>query len=83
MRVAALDYFRLMPEFLPADLQLAAIYVRPNELSVHVDDVPHWELVGRTFHPNKLQAADVERQGYCLRKLPTGIRANWYEKKPS
>jgi hypothetical protein len=81
MSVHALDYFRLKPEFLPPDFKVMGMYVRPDELSVHAD-AAQWELVGRTFHPNRLQAADVERQGYCLRKLPARIDGSkWYRKK--
>jgi hypothetical protein len=81
MPIAVLDYFRLKPEFLPAHLKSAAVYVRPNELSAHVTDVAQWELVGRTFHPNRLQAADVERQGYCFRYLPAGLKfpPSWHD----
>jgi len=75
MSVAVLDYYHRKPEFLPSDLEDMAIYVRPGELAKHANP-DEWELVGRTFHPNKLQAADVERQGYCLRKLPIGNDAS-------
>ncbi len=74
MSVPVLDYFQLKPEFLPPDLRSMGVYVRPGELSLH-GDMDQWELVGRTFHPNRLQAADVERQGYCVRKLPSNIKA--------
>jgi hypothetical protein len=72
MTVSVLDYYEIMPEFLPSDLQQLAVYVRPGELGAYTDP-EQWKLVGRTFHPNRLHAADVERQGYCVRKLPAGI----------
>ena len=75
MAVSVLDYYRLKPEFVPPEFQMVGVYVRPNELPNCAADATHWELVGRTFHANHLQAADVERQGYCLRKLPMGIGA--------
>jgi hypothetical protein len=74
MAVAVLDYYRIKPEFLPPELQSLRRYVRPGELGDHADP-EQWELLGRTFHPNHLHAADVERQGYCERKLPASIDA--------
>jgi hypothetical protein len=73
MAVQVLDYYRIKPEFMPADLQQLAIYVRPAELHKAAEYPEHWEFVGRTLHPNRLQVADVERQGFCVRKLRTGI----------
>jgi hypothetical protein len=72
MAVAVLDYYRIKPEFIPPDLQSLCRYVRPGELSAHADP-DQWELVGRTFHPSRLQADTVERRGYCERKLRVGI----------
>jgi hypothetical protein len=74
-------YYEVKPDFLPEDLQSLAVYVRPRELDLFFDP-ERWQLVGRTFHPNRLPAADVEWQGYCLRKLPSWLKAaNWYNKK--
>jgi len=64
-----LDCFALKPDFLPKELALSVIYVRPNELDNYVDDLGQWRHLGRTFHPNALQARDVEQQGYCIRRL--------------
>jgi len=72
MAVHILDYYEIKPEFMPSDLQRLAVYVRPGELEAYVDP-EQWKLVGRTFHPNRLQAADIERQGYCIRKMRAGI----------
>ena len=69
MAVRVLHYYKVKPEFLPKGLRYLGIYVRPGELP-SVADPEQWELVGPTFHPNKLHVADVERQGYCLRELP-------------
>jgi hypothetical protein len=66
MAVSVLHYFKLKPNFLPDGVPSLGIYVRPAELADHMNP-DQWELVGPTFHPNELQAADVERQGYCLR----------------
>jgi hypothetical protein len=82
MTVRVLDCFRLKSEFLPPSLASRMIYVRPGELEVHAE-ADQWEYVGRTFHPNSRQAADVERQGYCDRPLPSGfdwkrIARTWY-----
>jgi len=74
MAVTVLEYYRRKPAFVPPDLQEMSIYVRPGELELYAKP-DEWELVGRTFHPNNLQAADVMRQGYCLRTLPIGIDA--------
>jgi hypothetical protein len=68
MTVRVLDYYKVKPEFMPDDLQWFGVYVRPGELEC-IANPDEWALVGPTFHPNQLQAADVERQGYCLRKL--------------
>ncbi|MGQ0446425.1 MAG: hypothetical protein ACT4O2_15205 [Beijerinckiaceae bacterium] len=68
MTVMVLDYYKVKPEFMPEDLQGLGVYVRPGELEC-VANPDEWELVGRTFHPNRLQTADVRRQRYCLRKL--------------
>jgi hypothetical protein len=76
--VTVLEHYKAKPEFLPATLQLLSVYVRPGELSAYFD-ASQWELTGRTFHPNQLQARDVERWGYCLRRLPSWVRAGkWY-----
>ena len=72
MSVWVLDYYRIKPEFMPTKLQRYALYVRPGELEKYTDP-SQWDLAGRTFHPNRLQVADVERQGYCERKIRAGI----------
>ena len=79
MTIAALDYYRLKPEFLGPDLEWMAVYVRPGELETHVELPELWELVGRTFHPNALQIADVEHHGFCVRMLKTR-RLKWLYK---
>jgi hypothetical protein len=77
MTINALECYRIKPAFMLSDLQSHWIYVRPGELSEHTNP-DQWEFVGRTFHPNRLQTADVERQGYCERKLGVGIDvAKW------
>ena len=35
----------------------------------------HWTIVGPTYHPNQLQARDVQSEGYCLRPGVPDIRA--------
>ena len=82
--VAVLDCFKMKPECMPAELQSRRVYVRPGELPLYANP-DNWELVGRTFHPTRLQAADVERQGYCERKMSIGIDAAklakaWYDR---
>jgi len=72
MSVRVLDYYRIKAEFMPAGFQRYGLYVRPGELDQHADPA-QWDFVGRTFHPNRLQAADIERQGYCERKIRVGI----------
>ena len=77
-----LDCFQLKPEFLPANFASYSLYVRPNELPFYAD-ASQWEYVGRTFRPSAVQAAEVERYGYCSRPLPSGfawkqIRKTWY-----
>ena len=67
-----LDLYRVKPEFMPAELQRYFVYVRPGELEKYSDPAK-WDLVGRTFHANRLQAADVKRQGFCERKMRVGI----------
>ncbi len=83
MTIAVLDYFKLKPEFLPASLAMRGVYVRPNELEKFANP-SQWEYVGRTYHPNHKQAADVERHGYCNRSLPAGrdwskVGKAWYD----
>jgi hypothetical protein len=76
MSISALDYYRLKAEFLPSEFQLLAVYIRSNDdLAKYVDTPTEWEFVGRTLHPNRMQVADVERQGYCLRKVSADIDA--------
>ena len=76
MSIFALDYYRLKAEFLPSEFELVAVYIRSNDDVTQYVDVPtEWEFVGRTLHPNRTQIADVERQGYCLRKFSTNIDA--------
>ena len=82
--VAVLDCFEMKPEYMPAELQSRRVYVRPGELPLYANP-GHWDLLGRTFHPNHLQAADVERQGYCERKMSIGIDTAklakaWYDR---
>jgi len=79
MTVHVLHYYRMKAEFLPRELPLLGIYVRPGELAEYVNP-DNWELVGPTYHPNRLQARDVERQGYCLRPgVPERPRGReWY-----
>ena len=82
MSAAVLDLFELKPEFLPANLAAQSIYVRPGELELHAKP-EQWIYVGRTFHPNHLQAGDVQKKGYCLRSLPAGrdwkrVARTWY-----
>jgi hypothetical protein len=50
---------------------MQSIYVRPGELELYAEP-NQWAYIGRAFHPNHLQAADVLRQGYCSRSLPAG-----------
>ena len=81
--IRVLDLFDRKTEFLPASKASDSIYVRPGELEFYVDDPDQWIHVGRTFHPNHLQAADVRRKGYCSRSLPSGfdwkkIARTWY-----
>jgi hypothetical protein len=83
MQVRVLDLFELKPEFLPANLAAQSIYVRPGELELYARP-DQWSRVGRTFHPNRLQATDVQKKGYCLRSLPAGhdwkrIARAWYD----
>jgi hypothetical protein len=73
MSVRVLDYYRVKPEFMPPHLQLLGVYVLPGELETHFDPT-QWDLVGRTFHPNRPQAADVERQGFCMRELGFDVK---------
>jgi len=79
MTVSVLHYYRMKGEYLPPELPSLGIYVRPGELAVHVNP-DHWEVVGPTYHPNRLQAGDVERLGYCLRPgVPDKPRGReWY-----
>jgi len=82
-QIRVLDLFDRKTEFLPASKASDSIYVRPGELEFYVDDPDQWIHVGRTFHPNHLQAADVRRNGYCSRSLPSGfdwkkIARTWY-----
>ncbi|GEP59011.1 hypothetical protein [Reyranella soli] len=72
MHLTILDLYRVKPEFMPPDLQRYQVYVRPGELEKYADPAK-WDYVGRTFHPNRLQAGDVMRQGYCERKIRAGI----------
>lgn len=72
MPVSVLDCYRIKPEFMPPELQRYAVYVRPGELDKYADP-NQWDFVGRTVHPNRLRAGDVERQGYCERKIRAGI----------
>ena len=81
--IRVLDLFDRKPEFLPASKASDSIYVKPGELGAYVDDPDQWIYVGRTFHPNHLQAADVRSKGYCSRSLPSGfdwkkIARTWY-----
>ena len=71
MAQQVLDYYRIKREFLPSGLQWLGVYVRPGELDL-VANPKEWELVGRSINPNRLQASDVDRQGYCLSKLSCG-----------
>jgi hypothetical protein len=68
MSVRVLEYYRIKLEFMPPELQRYAVYVRPGELDKYADP-DQWEFVGRTIHPNRLQVADVMRQGFCERKI--------------
>jgi|SRR5208282_3528413 len=82
MEIRVLDLYDLKPEFLPAYLASQSVYVRPGELELYAEP-DQWIHVGRTFHPNRLQIADVKRQGYCSRSLPSGfdwerIGRTWY-----
>ena len=83
MDVRALDLYKLKPEFLPVNLAAHSVYVRPGELDLYANP-DQWVYVGRTVHPNHLQAADVKRQGYCSRSLPAGrdwkrVARTWYD----
>jgi hypothetical protein len=83
MEIRALDLYELIPEFLPANLAAQSVYVRPGELELYAEP-DKWVYVGRTFHPNHLQVADVRRKGYCSRSLPAGhdwkrIARTWYD----
>ena len=79
MAISALDYYRVKAEFLPSEFQLVAIYIRSNDdVALYVDEPAQWEFVGRTLHPNRLQIADVERQGFCLRKMAAGVKARLF-----
>ncbi len=69
MTLTVLDYYKIKPEYLPPDTEWLSIYVRPGELESHVEMAECWELVGRTFHPNSMQIADIEHHGFCLRML--------------
>lgn len=82
MEIRVLDLYERKPEFLPADLAAQSVYVRPGELELYAEP-DQWTHVGRTFHPNRLQAADVQKKGYCERSLPAGhdwkrIARTWY-----
>jgi hypothetical protein len=66
MTVTVLHYYRMKADFLPPELSSLGIYVRLGELAEHVNP-DHWTIVGPTYHPNQLQARDVQGQGYCLR----------------
>ncbi len=79
MTIPVLDYYRLKPEFLPEDIEMMSVYVRPGELETHIDAIDRWELVGRTFHPNKMQAADVEHHGFCVRTLKKARMKSFYK----
>jgi hypothetical protein len=83
MQACVLDLFELKPEFLSANLAAQSIYVRPGELELYARP-EQWLYVGRAFHPNHLQATDVQKKGYCLRSLPAGldwkrIGRSWYD----
>jgi hypothetical protein len=75
MEIRLLDLYERKPEFLPANLAAESIYVRPGELGLYVEPI-QWAHVGQTFHPNRLQAADVQKKGYCLRSLRAGAIGN-------
>jgi hypothetical protein len=79
MTVSVLHYYRMKAEFLPLELPSLGIYVRPGELAEHVKP-NHWDIVGPTYHPNHLQARDVQQQGFCLRPgVPEKPRGReWY-----
>jgi hypothetical protein len=77
MTFKVLECFQIKPEFMPPELQSLWLYVRPGELSEHTNP-DQWEFIGRTLHPSRLQIADVERQGYCERKLRAEVDvAKW------
>lgn len=83
MEVQVLELYEMKPEYLPAHLTSQSIYVRPGELALYAEPA-QWAHAGRTFHPNRLQTADVRRQGYCIRSLPAGrdwerIGRLWYD----
>jgi len=87
MEIRVLDLYELKPEFLPANLASQSVCVRPGELDLYAHP-EQWTHVGRTFHPNHLQAADVRRQGYCSRSLPAGrdwerVARSWYDHSSS
>lgn len=83
MDVRVLDLYELKPEYLVVDLAAQSIYVRPGELELYADP-DQCVYVGRTFHPNHLQVADVQKKGYCTRSLPAGrdwkrVARSWYD----
>ncbi len=83
MEIRGLDLYELKREFLPEKLASQSVYVRPGELGLYAQP-DQWVYIGRTFHPNRLQAAAVNRHGYCLRPLPSGfdwekIGRTWYD----
>jgi hypothetical protein len=67
MLAVGLDCYRPKPDFMPTDPRSYFLYVRAGEHAY--TDPEKWEIIGRTFHPNLSQLADVERQGYCERKV--------------
>ena len=83
MEIHVLNLYGLKPQLLPAHLASQSIYVRPGELELYAKP-DQWIYIGRTLHPNRLQVADVKRQGYCRRSLPSRydwekIGRSWYD----
>jgi hypothetical protein len=73
MTIRVLDLYEMKPEFIPADLRSQSVHVEPGTLAM-LFDADQWRFVGRNFHPNGLQAREVMRHGYCVRKAPSRLR---------
>ena len=72
MRPPIYDVYRMKADRLPDGTKSAWLRTWPDERPASDD----WLLVGRERHPSKFTVAEMKKNGFCYREIPSWLNSS-------